>query len=140
MISKGYHYVINLGFVSNFYITIDISTGPVYPGSLAKDLSQQVKSGESGISLLHKSSRFCSPSNKRPLVASCSLVLYPEGEQETNSIIRGSSLKKHKPPFWISVNLSDTVKTHTKQKKHYFCVTLGEKMVMRNQLFLVWCI
>ena len=35
MINKGYHYVINLGIVSNFYISID----PVYPGSLAKDLS-----------------------------------------------------------------------------------------------------
>ena len=35
MISKGYHYVINLGIVSNFYISID----PVYRGSLVKDLS-----------------------------------------------------------------------------------------------------
>ena len=31
MISKGYHYVINLGIVSNFYISID----PIYPGSCA---------------------------------------------------------------------------------------------------------
>ena len=35
MISKGYHYVINLVIVSNFCISID----PVYPGSLPKDLS-----------------------------------------------------------------------------------------------------
>ena len=34
MITKGYHYVINLGIFSNFYISID----PAYPGSLAKDL------------------------------------------------------------------------------------------------------
>ena len=34
MISKGYHYAINLVIVSNFYISID----PVYPGSLPKDL------------------------------------------------------------------------------------------------------
>ena len=35
MISKGYHYAINLVIFSNFYISID----PVYPGSLPKDLS-----------------------------------------------------------------------------------------------------
>ena len=34
MISKGYHYVINVGIVSNFFII-----GHVYPGSLPKDLS-----------------------------------------------------------------------------------------------------
>ena len=39
MISKGYFYVINLGIGSNFYITIDISVNPVYPASVAKDLS-----------------------------------------------------------------------------------------------------
>ena len=39
MISKGYHYVINIGIVSNFYISIDSSIDPVYPGSFAKDLS-----------------------------------------------------------------------------------------------------
>ena len=39
MISKGYHFAINLGIVSNFYINIDIRIDPVYPGSLAKDLS-----------------------------------------------------------------------------------------------------
>ena len=39
MISKGYHYVNNLGIVSNFCISIDISIDPVYPESLAKDLS-----------------------------------------------------------------------------------------------------
>ena len=55
MISKGYHYVIDLGIVSNFYISIHIS---IDPGSLAKDLSQQVNSGESAFSLLH---RFSSP-------------------------------------------------------------------------------
>ena len=33
MISKGHHYVINLGIFSNFYIIIDFA----YPGSLAKD-------------------------------------------------------------------------------------------------------
>ena len=32
MISKGYHYAINLGIVSNFYI----STDTVYPGSCAR--------------------------------------------------------------------------------------------------------
>ena len=32
MISKRYHYVINLGIVSNFYISID----PIYPGSCAR--------------------------------------------------------------------------------------------------------
>ena len=39
MISNGYHYVINLGIVHNFYISKDINIDPVYPGSLAKDLS-----------------------------------------------------------------------------------------------------
>ena len=32
MISKGYHYVINLGITYDFYISI----GPVYPGSCAR--------------------------------------------------------------------------------------------------------
>ena len=35
MISKDYYYVTHLGIASNFYISID----PVYPESLAKDLS-----------------------------------------------------------------------------------------------------
>ena len=52
MISKGYHYVINLGIVSNFNISID----PAYSRSLSKNLSQRVNSGESGFSLLHRSS------------------------------------------------------------------------------------
>ena len=39
VISKGYRYVNNIGIVSNFCISIEISIGPVYPGSLAKDLS-----------------------------------------------------------------------------------------------------
>ena len=30
--------MINLGIASNFYISIDISIDPVYPGSMAKDL------------------------------------------------------------------------------------------------------
>ena len=38
MISKGYHYVINIGIDSNFSISIDSSIDPVYPGPLAKDL------------------------------------------------------------------------------------------------------
>ena len=48
MISKGHHYVINFGIVINFYISIDISIDPAYPGSLAKDLSQQVNSENLG--------------------------------------------------------------------------------------------
>ena len=52
MISKGYHNVINLGIVSNFNISID----PAYSRSLSKNLSQRVNSGESGFSLLHRSS------------------------------------------------------------------------------------
>ena len=32
MISKGYHYVINIGIVCTFYISLD----PVYPGSCAR--------------------------------------------------------------------------------------------------------
>ena len=49
MISKGYFYVINLGIGSlvilvinlgiGIYISIDISVNPVYPASVAKDLS-----------------------------------------------------------------------------------------------------
>ena len=38
MINKRYPYVINLGIVSNFYVSIDISIDPVYPGPLVKDL------------------------------------------------------------------------------------------------------
>ena len=85
-------------------------------------------------------------------------MLYPEGHKQ-RTLIRGSNLKGHKPPFWISVNLSDTFKTQMKQKKHSFCMTIsrrekdeaqsiiscmydspGEKKLGPNQLFLVWCI
>ena len=59
----------------------------------------------------------------------------------TNSVIRGGSLKGHKPPFWSSVNLSDTFKTQVKQDKQSFCVTIsGEKKMAPNLLFLRWCI
>ena len=51
------------------------------------------------------------------------------GINKDNSVIRGSNLKGHKPPFWISVILSDTFKTQMKQEKESFCVTIsrGEK-------------
>ena len=48
MISKAYHYAINLGVVSNLYISMDIYIDPVYPESLAKNLSLQVNSGNLG--------------------------------------------------------------------------------------------
>ena len=115
--------MINLGILRNLCISIAISIHPVYPGSLAKDLLQQVNSEECGFSILH---RFCSPSKKRPL-GSYSLVVYPEGAQTENSIIRGSNLKGHKPPSWMSVNLSDTFKAQMKQKKHSFCVTISRR-------------
>ena len=115
--------MINLGVLRNLYISVAISIHPVYPGSLAKDLLQQVNSEECGFSILH---RFCSPSKKRPL-GSYSLVVYPEGAQTENSIIRGSNLKGQKPPFWISVNLSDTFKTQMKQKKHSFCMSISRR-------------
>ena len=59
--------------------------------------------------------------------ASCSLVLYTKGAQTENSIIRGGTLKGHKPPFWISDNLNDTFKTQMKQKKHSFCVVISTR-------------
>ena len=43
------------------------------------------------------------------------------------TIIRGSNLKRHKPPFWISVNLRDTFRTQKKQKKHSFCVAISRR-------------
>ena len=51
----------------------------------------------------------------------------PKGTQTENSIIRGSNLKEHKPPFWISVNLSDTFKTQMKQKKYSLYVTISRR-------------
>ena len=56
MISKGYHYVINLGFFSNFYISIDISIDSVSPGSLAKKHILADELDGSGFSLLYRSS------------------------------------------------------------------------------------
>ena len=38
----------NLGIVSYFCVSKDIIKDPVYPGSLAKDLSQQVNLGNLG--------------------------------------------------------------------------------------------
>ena len=75
----------------------------------------------------------CSPSEKRPL-SSCSL---PWGGINTeNSLIRGSKLKGHKPPFWISVNLQ----VPDQAGKVYFCVTPREIKLDPNQLFSLWCI
>ena len=188
MISKGYHRVINIGVLAIFYISID----PVYLGSLAKDLLQQVNSGESGFSLLHRSSSslstmtytghdwnstykvfvfyfhhpclfypqynlslqvlFCfhfphfyfaynfvvlQKSAPQPAVLWC----YTLKGHKQRTLIRGSSLKGHKPPFWIIVNLSDTFRTQMKQKKHFFCMTISRREKMGpNQLFLLWYI
>ena len=38
------------------------------------------------------------------------------------TLIRGSNLKGHKLPFWISISLSDTFKIQMKHKKHSFCI------------------
>ena len=38
-----------------------------------------------------------------------------------------NKVKGHKPHFWISVNLSDTFKTHMKQDKQSFCVTISRR-------------
>ena len=65
------------------------------------------------------------------------MVLYSEGAQTGNFIIRVSNLKGHKPPFWINVNLIDTFKTQMNQKKHSFCVAISRKKKDKaNQLFL----
>ena len=56
MVIREHHYVINIGTVSNFYISIDISIDPAYPGSLAKGLLEQVNSEDCGFSLFHRSS------------------------------------------------------------------------------------
>ena len=69
-------------------------------------------------------------------LASSSLVLYPERAQTESSIIRGSSLKGHKPPFWISVNLSDTFKTQMEQNKHPFVWLQGRKSWSPTNYFL----
>ena len=53
--------------------------------------------------------------------------------------IRGNYLKGHKRPFCIIVNLSDTSKTQRKQGKPFFVrLSLGEKKMGPNQLFLIW--
>ena len=44
-----------------------------------------------------------------------------------NSVIIGSNLKGHKPPFRISVNLYDTFKIQMKQDKQSFCVTISRR-------------
>ena len=49
------------------------------------------------------------------------------GINTENSVISGSNLKGYKPPFWISVNLSDTFKTQMKQDKQSFCVTISRR-------------
>ena len=49
------------------------------------------------------------------------------GANTQNSVIRGSNLKEHKPLFCISINVSDTFKTHMKQNNHSFCVTVSRK-------------
>ena len=177
MISKGYHYVINLGIFSNFYISIDISIDLVYPVSLARDLLEQVN-WESGFSLLRRCSsplstmsfhraywnsiykvfvfyfhdsflfypqynlslqtlfcchfpHFCYAYNfvvlqkitPKPAVLWC----YTMKWHKQRTRIRGDNLKRHKPPFWISVNLSDTFKIQMKQKKHSFCMTISRR-------------
>ena len=57
------------------------------------------------------------------------------GLNTENSVITGSSLKGHRPPFWISVNLSDTFKTQMKQDKQS---SPGEKKTGPNKLWCIW--
>ena len=51
------------------------------------------------------------------------------GINTEKSFIRGSgvTLKDTNPPFWISVNLSDTFKTWMKQDKQFFWDNLQER-------------
>ena len=53
-----------------------------------------------------------------------------------NSAISGSNLKEHKPPFWISVDLSDTLKSQMKHGKK----SPRQKKIELNQFFLIRCI
>ena len=54
-------------------------------------------------------------------------MCYSQNINTEDYVIRGSNLKGHKPPFWISVNLSDTFKTQMKQDKQSFCVTISRR-------------
>ena len=36
-------------------------------------------------------------------------------------------LKERKPPFWISVNLSNTFKTRMEQDRQFFCVIISRR-------------
>ena len=75
MTSKGYHYVINFGIVSNFYISI-LARRPIAVGKSFKE---------------------------KPPFQLFPGVLPWRGINTANSVIRGSRRKGHKPPFWISV-------------------------------------
>ena len=50
-----------------------------------------------------------------------------KGINTENSVIRGSILKEQEPPFWISVNLSDTFQTLMKQDKQSFRVAISKR-------------
>ena len=140
MISKGYHYVINLGIVGNFCISIDISIDSVYPGSLPKTYCSRWTRGNLGSPFsidpqAHYSrwvftGRNWNSTYKAGVLFSPSLSIFFI-VQFTSPIIILFSFKGHKPPFWISVNLSDTFITEKtfllKQKKYSFCVAISRK-------------
>ena len=50
-----------------------------------------------------------------------------KGINTENTVIRRSILKEQEPPFWISVNLSDTFQTLMKQDKQSFRVAISKR-------------
>ena len=123
--------MINLGILRNLCISIAISIHPVYPGSLAKDLLQQVNSEECGVSILH---RFCSPSKKRPSI----LWWYTlKGHKQRTLSLEGITLKDTNLPLgWVSTSVIPSRPRWSRKNILFVWLSPGEKKVGPNQLFL----
>ena len=50
-----------------------------------------------------------------------------------NSVIKQSNPEGQKSPFWISVNISDTFKTHMNLRNQHFCVTIFRREKDRTE-------
>ena len=157
MISKGYHYVINLGIFSNFLyqyrpcLSWILGKGPIVAGELRR--IWVLPSPQILKSIIHDEFRqsiidtyisiqalFCFHF-PHFYVAYNFVVLQKSAPQP--AVLWCYTLNGHIPPFWNSVNLSDTFKTQMKQKNHSFCMTIsrrgqdGAKSIISCMVYLI---
>ena len=84
---------------------------------------------------------FCSPSKKRPL-GNCFLLLCPEHKDTGRYLsLEGVILKNINLPFGsVSISVIPSRPRWSKTSNPFVWLSPGEKKMVPNQLFLIWCI